>query len=278
MTRALIAHELTGDFDRIKFNTWPCAVLTAIGLVTLSSEAFATDWTIGAGVGVAPDYEGSEDYEPVPLWNLMARDLYGPNTYVQLVGPKLNSNFLANENFRLGLSGQYVFERDSVDNDRVDDLKDTDDGVLLGALIGYDLELSGNRVLGIEFDPRWDIQDDIGGLFTMRLKYAAPFGGGAWMFRGGVESTYASEDYMEEYFSIGSRDAARSGLDRFDADDGIKDFGLNVAVTYKFTDSWSTTGSANYKRLLGDAEDSPVTDDEGSANQFFAGLRIDYSF
>ena len=278
MTRTLIARELIGDFDRKKFKTWPCAVLTAIGLVALSSDAFAIEWTIGAGVGVTPDYEGSEDYEPVPLWNLTARDLYDPNTYVQVVGPKLNSNFLADENFRLGLSGQYVFERDDVDNDRVDDLKDTDDGVLLGALIGYDFKLDGGRVLGIEFDPRWDIQDDIGGLFTLRLKYAAPFGGGAWMFRGGVESTYASEDYMEEYFGINSRDASRSGLDRFDADDGIKDFGLNVALTYRFTDNWSTTGSASYKRLLSDAEDSPVTDDEGSANQFFAGLLINYSF
>ncbi len=98
------------------------------------------------------------------------------------------------------------------------------------------------------------------------------------MFRGGVESTYASEDYMEEYFGIDSSDASRSGLDRFDADDGIKDFGLNIGLTYKFTDSWSTTGSASYKRLLSDAEDSPVTDDEGSANQFFAGLLINYSF
>ena len=75
-----MAQVLIGDFDRKKFKTWPRAVLTAIGLVALSSDAFAIDWTIGAGVGVTPDYEGSEDYEPVPLWNLTARDLYDPNT------------------------------------------------------------------------------------------------------------------------------------------------------------------------------------------------------
>ncbi len=83
---------------------------------------------------------------------------------------------------------------------------------------------------------------------------------------------------MKEYFTINSSDAARSGLNRFDADDGFKDIGLNIGLTYRITDSWSATGLANYTRLLGDAEDSPVTDDEGSANQFFAGLRIDYSF
>jgi outer membrane protein len=257
---------------------WPCVVLAAIGLVALSSHASAVEWEIGGGVGVAPDYEGSEDYEAVPLWNLLARDLYDPNTYVLLRGPKLTSNFVAHDNFRLGLSAEYIFERDDVDNDRVDDLKKTDDGVLLGALFGYDWNLDGNRRVGIELDPRWDVQDDIGGLVTLRLKYAAPFGDGSWRFNGGVESTYASEDYMEEFFSINSRDAGRSGLDRFDADDGIKDIGVNVAVTYMFTESWSTRGSFGYKRLLGDAEDSPVTDDEGSANQFFAGLRINYNF
>jgi outer membrane scaffolding protein for murein synthesis (MipA/OmpV family) len=56
-------------------------------------------------------------------------------------------------------------------------------------------------VWGFEFDPRWDVSDDIGGLFTLRSHYTAPFGG-PWRFRGGVETTYASEDYMDEYFSI----------------------------------------------------------------------------
>jgi outer membrane scaffolding protein for murein synthesis (MipA/OmpV family) len=279
MEREMLSKQVFAPVaTRKKFKAWPCALLSAIGLVVLSSHAFAVDWTIGAGVGIAPDYEGSEDYEAVPLWNLTARDLYDPNTYVQVVGPKFNSNFLPHENFRLGLSAQYIFERDDVDNNRVDDMRKTDDGVLLGVLVGYDFKLDGGRVLGFEFDPRWDIEDDIGGLFTGRLKYAAPFGGGAWMFNGGFETTYASGGYMDEYFSVDSRNAGRSGLDRFNADDGFKDLGLNVALTYNFTQNWSATGSAAYKRLLSDAEDSPVTDDEGSANQFIGGLRIDYRF
>ena len=254
------------------------ALVAAVGLVALNSEAFAIDWTIGAGAAAAPDYEGSEDYEAVPLWNVRAQDLYDPNTYVQVIGPKLNSNFVPHENIRAGLSAQYIFERDDVDNNRVDDMRDTDDGLLLGALLGYDFKFDGDRVLGIEFDPRWDVEDDIGGLFTARLKYAQPFGDGSWVFNGGVESTYASEDYMEEYFSVNSGDARRSGLDRFDADDGFKDFGVNIALTYRFTESWSLTGLGSYKRLLSDAEDSPVTDDEGDADQFFGGARIDFSF
>jgi len=273
-----VAQDSNRDLERKGRKAWPCAVLAAIGLVALSSNAFAIDWTIGAGVGVAPDYEGSEDYEAVPLWNLAARDLYHPDTYVQIFGPKLSSNFLPHENLRLGMSGEYIAERDSVDNNKVDALDDTDDGVLLGLLVGYDLKVFDDHVLGFEFDPRWDVEGDIGALYTMRVKYAAPLNEGKLKLFGGIESTYASEGYMDEYFSVGGRDSDRSGLDEFDADDGFKDIGFNLGVTYKFFEGWSATLSGRYKRLLSDAEDSPVTDDEGDADQFFTGVLVNYSF
>lgn len=278
MTTAMKAQELTVDSDRLNFTAWSCAAVAAIGLLAMSSEAFAVDFTLGAGVGIAPDYQGSEDYEPVPLWNLRAGDLYHPDTYVQIIGTKLNSNFVPHENFRIGLSGQYVLERNDVDNNQVDNMRRTDDGILLGILLGYDFKFDGGGVLGFEFDPRWDIQDDVGGLFTARVKYTRPFGGGSWIFHSGIESTYASGDYMDEYFDVNAADAARSGLSQFSADSGFLDMGLNAGLTYKFSDNWSTTGTAAYKRLLGDAEDSPVTDDAGSANQFFGGLLVNFSF
>ena len=149
---------------------------------------------------------------------------------------------------------------------------------MLGLLAGYDFNLSGNRVVGLEVDGVYDVEDEAGGLVTLRTYYAAPFGGGAWRFRGGIETTYASEDYMSEYFGINASDSARSGLSKFSADAGFLDVGINASLTYKFTDHWSTTGLARYARLLGDAEDSPVTDDAGSANQLFAGMLVNYSF
>jgi outer membrane scaffolding protein for murein synthesis (MipA/OmpV family) len=103
-----------------------CAAGAALGIVGLSTSALAVDWTVGVGAAAAPDYEGSNDYEAVPLWNLRAGDLYHPKTYVQVLGPKLTSNFLPSDNWRLGLSGQFVPERDDVEDDKVDKLKSTD--------------------------------------------------------------------------------------------------------------------------------------------------------
>jgi len=253
-------------------------VLGAVAAVSLPLQAQAIDWTLGAGAGVAPDYEGSEDYEPVPLWNVRAGNLYHKDTYAQIFATRFRSNLLPHDNFRLGLAGQYVGKRDDVDNDAVDSLRSTDDGFLLGALIGYDFKLDGNRVIGVEFEPRYDVGDNIGGLFTGRTTYLAPFGGGSWVFRGSAEVTYASEDYMSEYFGISGADSARSGLNTFNADADFKDVAFGATLTYKFTENWNVTGLATYTRLLGDAADSPVVDDEGNENQFFGGLTINYKF
>jgi outer membrane protein len=249
----------------------------AVSIGWAPMSASGVEWTVGLGIGVTPDYQGSEDYEAVPLWNILARDLYDPNTYVNILGPTLRSNFLAHDNFRLGVSGQYVGKRDDVDNSQVDAMKSTDDGLLLGILLGYDFKLSNKRVLGLEVDSRWDTADDIGGLFTLRTYYSTPFGT-AWRFRGAVESTYATDDYMDEYFSVDSRDSTRSGLSTFSADEGFKDVALSASLTYRITGNWSATGTAKYTRLLGDAEDSPVTDTAGDKNQMFGGLIINYSF
>ena len=73
-------------------------------------------------------------------------------------------------------------------------------------------------------------------------------------------------------------DAARSGLQTFDADAGFKDVGLNLAALYKPWEHWGFVGLASYRRLLGDAEDSLVVDDEGDKNQFTGGILVFYKF
>jgi len=93
-----------------------------------------------------------------------------------------------------------------------------------------------------------------------------------------AESTYASQNYMSNSFGVDAQDAARSGLQQFEASDGIKDATFRAALTYKLNRSWSFTGVASVKQLLGDAADSPITDDEGSKTQLFGGATINCSF
>ena len=109
-----------------------------------------------------------------------------------------------------------------------------------------------------------------------RIKYRRKIGE-KWGLNIASTLTYASDDYMETYFTISQNDSARSGLSTFSADEGIKDVGANVALTYNFTDNWAFGSIIGYKRLLNDAEDSPVTK-VGSENQFLGGVFFTYSW
>ncbi len=279
--------KFTGEASRVMATV----VVLILALSPMASaQTGSVKWTLGAGVGVSPDYEGSEDYEPVPVLN--ARVAWQEGYFVQL-GPstlralQLRANILPREgsalgpgNFQFGPLANYRPERDDVDNDRVDDLKKVDAAMELGAFVGYAFNLQGDprTSLGINFQFAADVTDSHGGwLYQPAVDFRSPLGD-ALSFSARVFSTYASDDYMRTYFGIDSRNAARSGLETFDADAGFKDVGLNLGLTYDLIQNWQVGARASYTRLLGDAKDSPVTDDEGSANQFFAGLLINYRF
>jgi outer membrane scaffolding protein for murein synthesis (MipA/OmpV family) len=100
----------------------------------------------------------------------------------------------------------------------------------------------------------------------------------AWVLSMGAHTTYANDDYMQTYFGVSRRDAERSGLDRYDADGGIKEAGIDLGLTWNFAHSWSLRGIASISQLVGDAnDDSPVVD-EGSETQIFSGVMILFKF
>ena len=247
------------------------------GALAMSQAASAAEFTVGAGAGVRPDYQGSDDYEAVPLWNLRAGDLYHPATFVQLFGPRLTSNLLPHDHWRLGIAGQFIPERDDVEDDRVDDLRSVDASVLLGLIAGYDLLADPQQDLVLEVEGRQDVADDNGFLGTIRGRYSSLFAQ-QWSLDAVIETTWASEDYMSSYFGIDAGDAARSGLDQFNADEDFKDVTFGGSLSYHFLENWSATAGGTYTRLLGDAKDSPVVEDRGDEDQIFGGLLVNYRF
>ncbi len=232
---------------------------------------------IAAGVGVTPDYEGSSDYEPVPLiiGQIEAFDLG-----FEFQGLTARLNVRPDAAFQFGPVVSFRPGRDDVSNDTVDELSDIDDAVEVGGFFRYvldDLFRSGDELeLGVEVLA--DVGDAHEGLTAgLSLGYAMTFGE-RWRVGLDTGATYATDDYMQTYFGIDAVDAGRSGLPVFDADAGFKDVGVGATLSYNFSERWGAFGRVAYTRLIGDAADSPVVDDEGSADQFFAGLAISYRF
>ena len=157
-----------------------------------------------------------------PFWTLRAGNLYHPETYVQVIGARLFSNFLPDDHWRLGIAGQFIRERDDVENNQVDELKSVDPSVMLGLIGGYDFLAGLGADLMLEVEGRQDVANDNGFLGTIRGRYGRRLTE-RWRLDTLVGTTWASEDYMSSYFSIDAGDAARSGLDQFSADEGFKE-------------------------------------------------------
>jgi outer membrane scaffolding protein for murein synthesis (MipA/OmpV family) len=100
----------------------------------------------------------------------------------------------------------------------------------------------------------------------------------AWQFSFSAFTTWADSDYHETYCGVDANDAARSGLDVYDPDDGIKDVGLNVGANWRFAESWDLRGLLQIKQLVGDADDDSPVVDEGSETQLFSAVLVVLKF
>lgn len=245
-------------------------VFVAVLLAAIPAAVAVEKLELGFGPGLAPDYEGSEDYEFVPVPYALAQ--WASGQYVHLLGNKLKGNVFPSDMWSFGPMVEYISSRADVDNNQVDDMQNVDASFMLGVFGGVKID---RWTASIEM--RQDIADDNGFLLTLNGGYNLPINE-QLKLGFGVSTTYADGDYMNTYFSVDSGDARRSGLKEEDAESGFKDVGLDISADYNFYENWSVLGLLKYTRLVGDAEDSPVVDDEGDENQFFVGAVVKYSF
>lgn len=229
------------------------------------------------GVGLRPDYEGSDDYEviPVPMSRVEWRG-FGFYTY----GTRAMLDVLPQHALMGGPMLHYRFGRDDVEDSRVDALPDVDDAVEAGAFFGIRIPTGE--------DPRE--------LLVPTVTFLQDLSGGhsGWLAAGHVTNTfvllkplalelggtvtYASEDYEQAYFGIDPAGAAASGLDAYEPGGGFKDVRLHAALEFYLSRSWSLGTTLVYKRLVGEAADSPIVEDAGTANQFTGFVTATWRF
>ncbi len=287
----MVSKRENPSFGALILRASALAALVAVAAPGMAAAQDDSDggvkWTLGAGVGGAPDYEGSDDYEVVPIPLLRAAWGRGYNVSIsgstlralQIRGNAVPNDLISGGRIEAGPLANFRMERDDVDNDRVDDLEDVDPAFEMGAFVGYVHEFQGAKgpTLGANFQFAADVTDEHDGwLLQPGIDFVYPLGD--FRFTSRTFSTFATSGYMETYFGIDSDDARRSGLDEFDADAGFKDWGLSLGVNYAITQSWNVGLLGSYTLLLDDAKDSPVTDDEGSEHQLFGGILVSSTF
>jgi outer membrane scaffolding protein for murein synthesis (MipA/OmpV family) len=254
------------------------AIAGVAALLVPAGEAAATDFhseainlQVGGMVVVAPEYEGSDDYEVVGFPFVAPAGLGNGGGLVQFRGPDdLRFRVLHFGGFEAGPLVGWRFDRDEDDGDRLRGLGDVDGGFVVGGFAAYRL---GTFKPFVSYHHQVS-GDDTGGLTRFgveaRVEPAPRF-----VVTGTVGATYADDDYMQSFFGVtpDQSAASASGLGVYDADAGIKDVYIGLSTDVPLSEDWTLKLMGRYARLTGDAADSPIVESE---DQLSGGVGFTY--
>lgn len=235
---------------------------------------------LGLGLSYRPDYEGSDEYTGriAPFGRYNMED----GRYIQLGGTsgseraaRLKMNVLSSDTaWEFGPVVQYRLKRGGdVENDKVQHMQTVPNEQEAGGFVGLHIGRLFLETTGV-----YDISGESEGtLFYFNGVYRLPVSS-RFELAAGAHTTWASDNYMSDYFGVSRQNVGRSGLPLYSASKGLKDAGVSLTGNYKFTNTWGMIGHVSYTRMLNDAEDSPLVNDEGDKNQYNGIVALTYSF
>lgn len=228
--------------------------------------------TLRANAGFSPDYEGSRNLAPYLLPGLGMRR---PDSPVAFGSPDEAPGFaLVDEGwFKAGLSGRLRGPRQQERYSELHGIHDIDWTLEAGGFAEFwTLEKLRARV-----ELRHGFLGHHGNLAEFYLDWVERHG--AWTVSFGPRFALGDKAYMNKLFGVTAYEALQNGnVSPYEPTGGAKSFGLAGAVSYEWSQAWTTTFYARYNRLVGEAAASPIVDRLGSRNQFTIGLSAAYSF
>ena len=246
------------------------------------------NFTIGAGVGYVPTYEGSDDYRVIPAAILRGRvsghTFYtrGLQFYFDLVPESAGNNL----DFAVGpVVGLRLNRTSGIKDPQVKALGKLDTAIEVGGFVG----IGQAGIITSDYDnlsARVAVLKDVGGaheshIITPSIEYGTPLSRHAFV---GVTASadFVGEGYADYYFSVTPAGSLASGLATYDADGGFKSWTLGLAGAHSLTGDLlgglSMFAVGTYTRLRGDFAASPIVSTAGSPNQWFAALGLSYTF
>lgn len=233
----------------------------------LHNEKPKSNWSliVGAGASYEPDYEGSDDFEVVPIPVIVFT--YGDWLEIDPGGIAVTA--LRYEGFALAARVGYESGRDEDDNDRLDGLGDIDFAATVGAKASYTWNA---------FEFYGTIDQTINGseslIGTVGAEFKAPVTE-RLILGAGVEAVIANDKHMESYFGVNAAQSARSGLPEYKAEAGLKRVNVSASATYMLSENWLVRGETSLGILTGDAADSPIVEEKLQPS---ASLFVGYKF
>lgn len=271
-------------------------VMCALAVCCLATSAMAADmpvqtpkdWdiTLGMGAQSAPAYLGSKTYEfyAVPVVALDYKDTVYISTQDGLGWNALNDN-----GWKAGPIARYADSRDQDDKnlfhiggphtDALHGLGGVNGTVEVGGFVDYEKH---------DWDSTVEVRQGINGHKGMIADFSTNYthdihdnfydGDPPLIITIGPRATVVDAMYNKSYFEVNPSQSAASGLSQYTPGGGLLSYGLNTSLSVPLSEEIMTTFVANYSRLSGDAADSPLVKERGSANQTTVGLFLTYNF
>lgn len=230
---------------------------------------------VALGAGVAPEYDGAEDLRVIPF--VLADIRWGGITF-EARGLRGRVDLAADPRLSIGPVIGARLNRSDVDGP-VGLLPEIDTAIEAGGFIGYRLggDQLGQGALQLELSLVNDVSRTHNGLLaTASASYIALRRPDTFVSFD-LQTSWADADYTRTYFGIAPEDAARSGLSAYRPGSGFRDIGAGISAGHYFDRHFGVIGRLGASYLIGDAADSPVTD-QGRRLQPLAGLTLSYRF
>jgi outer membrane scaffolding protein for murein synthesis (MipA/OmpV family) len=223
------------------------------------------NFNIGGGVGIGPDYQGSDHYKvhPVTIGSLSYRN-------VLFVGPAgAGANLFNIEGLRAGPVLGYRGGRKDTADAHLNGLGRIGASVEAGLFIDYDMGpfvLSGTYRHAIT-------HSNNGAIGRVQLDFHQKMLDDRLEVHVGPEIDFGDSRYVTKWFGVSPSQSVASGLPVYQPSGGVNGAGIYLTTDYYLTPYLFLHGFGSVRELVGDAGDSPIVLQQ---TQALAGLGLVY--
>jgi outer membrane protein len=232
------------------------AAAVSFGLPAVAQER-SFNFALGAGVGAAPEYLGSDEYEATAFPTFSFGSLkWGAIDAGNGVRGLPDNGFSVNAAFRV------LGERSVSDSPELVGLEDIDIALELGVGLKYqetNWMAFGEVRRGVTGHD--GLTGTLGGDLIMRPS-------DRWLVTVGPRINFGDDEFADTYFGV---DTATANFAPYTATGGAMSAAIQLTGSYYIDDNWSFDSGISYEKLLGDAADSPITL-RGSDDQWRVGV------